>query len=102
MSTCQIPLLTLVIFALPSSVFQQLPCSALPAQERVRYMDQAQSPWQFFQKRLLQLLFIQCLGFDKLYREQCQSVGFNPIFIVLIVLLPGRFRHSDRSSTAPA
>ena len=80
MSTCQIPLLTLVIFALPSSVFQQLPCSAFPAQERVRYMDQAQSPWQFFQKRLLQLLFIQCLGLDKLYREQCQSVRLNPIF----------------------
>ena len=80
MSTCQIPLLTLVFLALPSSVFQQLPCSALPAHERVRYMDQAQSPWQFFQKRLLQLLFIQCLGLDKLCREQCQSIRLNPTF----------------------
>ena len=42
--------------------------------------DQAQSPWQFFQKRLLQLLFIQCLGLDKLYREQCQSIRLNPTF----------------------
>ena len=39
-----------------------------------------ESPWQFFQKRLLQLLFIQCLGLDKLYREQCQSIRLNPTF----------------------
>ena len=48
------------------------------AQELVRYMDQAQSPWQCFQKRLLKLLLIQSLGLDKLYREQVPIGRLQP------------------------
>ena len=73
--------LTLAISALPSSVFHQLPCSAFLSRKNwSATWIKRKAPWQCFQKRLLQLLLIQSLELDKLHREQCQSVGFNPIF----------------------